>query len=47
MPNPISWTTYSHDVMDLKLVDFLVTEDGIYTKETIQGYMDELRSKKM
>lgn len=31
--------TYSHDVVDLKMVDYLVTEDGIYPKDQIQDYM--------
>jgi translation initiation factor eIF-2B subunit alpha len=35
-------TTYSHDVMDLNLVDFLVSEDGIFPKDQINGYMDGL-----
>lgn len=38
-------TTYSHDIMDLKLVDFLITEDGIYPKEKIDGYMQTLHTK--
>ncbi len=39
-------TTYSHDKMDLELVDFLVTEDGIFPKEEIPGYIDALHSRK-
>ena len=38
-------TTYSHDIMDLKLVDYLVTEDGIYPKEKIPPYMKELHAR--
>jgi hypothetical protein len=28
--------------MDLNLVDFLVSEDGIFPKDQINGYMDGL-----
>jgi translation initiation factor 2B subunit (eIF-2B alpha/beta/delta family) len=34
--------TYSHDVMDLDMVDYLVTEDGIYPKTKIQDYFRQL-----
>lgn len=34
--------TYSHDVMDLDMVDYLVTEDGIYPKSQIQDYFRQL-----
>lgn len=34
--------TYSHDVMDLEMVDYLVTEDGIYPKDQIQAYLEEM-----
>ncbi len=33
--------TYSHDVVDLKMVDYLVTEDGIYPKDHIPAYLKE------
>ena len=36
-------TTYSHDMMDLKMVDFLVTEDGIFPKDQIESYCHRLR----
>ena len=39
-------TTYSHDMMDLKLVDFLVTEDGICPQKDIPSYIDKLRAKR-
>jgi translation initiation factor eIF-2B subunit alpha len=35
-------TTYSHDVMDLKMVDYLITEEGIYPKDQIQAYLHGL-----
>lgn len=38
-------TTYSHDIMDLKLVDYLITEGGIYPKEKIDGFMQRLHAK--
>jgi translation initiation factor 2B subunit (eIF-2B alpha/beta/delta family) len=34
--------TYSHDVVDLKMVDYLVTEDGIYPKDRIQDYIRQI-----
>lgn len=34
--------TYSHDVMDLKMVDFLVTEDGVFPKDQIEPYFHRL-----
>lgn len=34
--------TYSHDVMDLEMVDYLVTEDGIYPKDKVQEYMQKV-----
>ena len=34
--------TYSHDVVDLNVVDYLVTEDGIYPKAKITAYLDRL-----
>lgn len=39
-------TTYSHDKMDLDLVDFLVTEDGIFPKDKMDSYMRELLLEK-
>lgn len=38
-------TTYSHDKMDLQLVDFLVTEEGIFPKAEIQDYMQKMHAK--
>ncbi len=38
-------TTYSHDMLDLDMVDFLVTEDGIYPKEKIRDYVKEIQSR--
>lgn len=35
-------TTYSHDLVDLKLVDHLVTEEGIHPKEQIEDYVRRL-----
>lgn len=34
--------TYSHDVVDLNMVDCLVTEDGIYAKDQIPDYLKQL-----
>jgi translation initiation factor 2B subunit (eIF-2B alpha/beta/delta family) len=34
--------TYSHDVVDMKMVNFLVTEDGIYPKDQIQDYLQQV-----
>ncbi len=34
--------TYSHDMMDLEMVDYLVTEDGIFPKDSIQDYLKKL-----
>jgi translation initiation factor 2B subunit (eIF-2B alpha/beta/delta family) len=33
--------TYSHDVVDLKMVDFLITEEGIHPQGTIASYLTE------
>lgn len=38
-------TTYSHDMLDLDMVDFLVTEEGIYPKEKIRDYVKEIQSR--
>lgn len=38
-------TTYSHDMVDLKMVDFLVTEEGIYAKDRIAGYAAEIQAR--
>lgn len=35
-------TTYSHDPVDLKMVDYLVTEEGIFSKEQIEPYVRKL-----
>ena len=40
-------TTYSHDMLDLDMVDFLVTEEGIYPKEKIRDYVKEIQSRDM
>jgi translation initiation factor 2B subunit (eIF-2B alpha/beta/delta family) len=32
--------TYSHDVVDLKMVDFLITEEGVYPQDKIAAYLD-------
>lgn len=32
--------TYSHDMVDLKMVDFLITEEGIYPQDKIAAYLD-------
>jgi len=37
--------TYSHDVMDLEMVDYLVTEDGIYPKDKVQDYLNKVYKK--
>ncbi len=34
--------TYSHDVMDLKMVDYLITEQGVYPKDQIETYLQQL-----
>lgn len=39
---PYELITYSHDVVDLKMVDYLVTEDGIYAKDQIQEYLQRV-----
>lgn len=33
--------TYSHDVVDLKMVDFLITEEGIHPQDTIASYLND------
>jgi translation initiation factor 2B subunit (eIF-2B alpha/beta/delta family) len=38
-------TTYSHDMLDIDMVDFLVTEEGIYPKEKIRDYVKEILSR--
>jgi translation initiation factor 2B subunit (eIF-2B alpha/beta/delta family) len=38
--------TYSHDVVDLKMVDFLITEEGIYPQDKIKAYLDGFYSKR-
>lgn len=40
--DPYQLTTYSHDVMDLKMVDYLITEEGIYPKDQIEAYLLQL-----
>jgi translation initiation factor 2B subunit (eIF-2B alpha/beta/delta family) len=35
-------TTYSHDSVDLQMVDYLVTEEGIFPKEQIESYVRKL-----
>ena len=37
--------TYSHDMVDLKMVDFLITEQGIYPKGEISSYLDDFYNK--
>lgn len=36
------FTTYSHDVMELSMVDFLITEEGVYAKDQIEAYLKEM-----
>lgn len=38
-------TTYSHDMLELDMVDYLVTEEGIFPKEKIRDYIDEIHSR--
>ncbi len=38
-------TTYSHDMVDLGMVDFLVTEEGIFPKEKIADYVAEIQGR--
>ena len=38
-------TTYSHDMVNLGLIDFLVTEDGIFPKESVVGYVAQVRNQ--
>lgn len=33
--------TYSHCLVDLKMIDFLITEEGIYPKDKIKSYLDD------
>lgn len=35
-------TTYSHDMMDLKMVDHLITEEGTYPKNQIDAYLHKM-----
>lgn len=37
-------TTYSHDVMDLSMVDHLITEDGVYAKDQIESYLQKMHT---
>jgi len=37
-------TTYSHDVMDLSMVDHLITEEGVYSKDQIEPYLNKMRA---
>ena len=32
-------TTHSHDIVDLKLIDYLITEEGNVDKQTIEKYI--------
>lgn len=38
-------TTYSHDMVDLGLVDFLVTEEGIFPREKITDYIARVQER--
>lgn len=38
-------TTYSHDMVDLGMVDFLVTEEGIFPKEKIADHVAEIQGR--
>jgi len=38
-------TTYSHDMVDLGMVDYLVTEEGIFPREKIAGYVVEIQGR--
>lgn len=38
-------TTYSHDMVDLGMVDFLVTEEGVFPKEKIDDYVAEIQRR--
>jgi len=40
-------TTYSHDMVDLDMVDFLVTEEGIFPKDKIGAYVQEIQSRRL
>ncbi|MCF8039620.1 MAG: hypothetical protein K9K79_09920 [Desulfohalobiaceae bacterium] len=37
-------TTHSHDIFDLSQVDYLITEEGTIAKDSIEAYVDKLRS---
>lgn len=38
-------TTYSHDMVDIGMIDYLVSEEGIYTKDGIPAYAKEVQSR--
>ena len=38
-------TTFSHDMVDLDMIDFLVTEEGVFPKEKIAAYMAEMHGR--
>ena len=37
-------TTHSHDIFDLSQVDYLITEEGTIAKDSIEEYVNKLRS---
>ena len=39
--------TYSHDMVDLKMVDYLITEEGIYPQEKIESYLDHFYASQL
>ncbi len=38
-------TTFSHDKVDLRLVDYLVTEEGIFPREKIEAYIAQVQER--
>lgn len=38
-------TTYSHDMVDLGMIDFLISEDGIFPKEKIFDYVAQIQAR--
>ncbi|RJQ84507.1 MAG: hypothetical protein C4519_04845 [Desulfobacteraceae bacterium] len=38
-------TTYSHDMVDLEMVDYLVTEEGIFAREDTPAYVARIQAR--